>query len=657
MAGFRIELIDPSSGDKVNAIPLTSITSLTRRQALDRYGSWEFDLAVTEKSLGVIEGKDFDVYWSDGLATHYLGRCGHLGHTINSQRTAQVRAAGSLRDLTRQTVLQRGFDGATDDVNDVLSAIVPLRSGWSLGAVDTVAKAAPMDFWYETIFDSVALLALTFNYHFREGETVKTLDFGAFGASSGVTAVGGQVEYPGPYDGSRICAIEQFEIVYQNDEVINRLIPFGGAVGVATIDLSLVDAPQPGYGVESAALPGGGSYYYIEDGASIATYGLTEVRFLRKDLRPISNSPEARTFASNVLYEAALASLLNLKDRQTVYGLSVRNLRPGAVRPGDKIRVLFRGWGNSLTGARLWLDIDADLYVLEIAETFGDGVQTRLTVSEQAMHPETTEDLLANTIRAFETAQIHVQPTISRYTVGPYTKRISTSVNAEFSFKLGPETLDIWYVKLALVGEPLKSSIETVAGSSTTTPAGGGSTTPSGGGSTTASGGGATSGDEQIHGHQWQIHDDGGASSGDPLYVKSGKVVADYGTDVNINTGASFAPHSHSTPSHSHSTPNHSHSTPDHQHTFTPNVTVNYGIFEDTVRPNSLTIKLNGSTIASGITLAGPDYDYDLDITANILAAATLQQEHTITIQAGSGRGEIQFQAQVLAVIQGIQVS
>ena len=83
-----------------------------------------------------------------------------------------------------------------------------------------------------------------------------------------------------------------------------------------------------------------------------------------------------------------------------------------------------------------------------------------------------------------------------------------------------------------------------------------------------------------------------------------------------------------------------------------------YGLYADTVYPSSLTVKLNGSTLASGVTLsAGNNYTYELDITANILAAATLQQEHTITVEAGSGRGEIQFQAQVLAVIQGIAVS
>jgi len=187
MSSFRIDLIDPTTGLKTGRASITTATQVTRAQALDRIGKWSFDLTVTDPALADLEGKDFAVYWLDGTETHYLGQCGYLDHQLDATgRSVQVQAAGRLRDLTRQTVTQRSFDGATATVNDVLAALVPLRSGWSLGTVDAISAAAPMDFWYETIFDSVALLAQTFGYHFREGEADRTLEFGAMGAGSGM---------------------------------------------------------------------------------------------------------------------------------------------------------------------------------------------------------------------------------------------------------------------------------------------------------------------------------------------------------------------------------------------------------------------------------------------------------------------------------------
>lgn len=641
---FRIDLIDPVTGEKTGRVPITSAEQVTRERALDRIGKWDFALRVSDPALPEIEGKNFQFYYQYGGETLDLGLGQYLSHAVDSGGQVKVAAAGSMQDLQRQTVLQRSFSGATDDVNDVLAAIVPLRAGWALGQVETVAKPAPMDFWYEKIFDGVALLAKTFGLHFREGNTPRTLDFGAFGQVSGVQAVGGERELPPEaHSNPDLCQITSIEVSYEGERVVNRLIPFGGAVGVATIDLSLVTTPQPGYPVLSAALPGGGSYYYIEDAASVGQYGLTEVRFLRKDLRPISNSPAARTFAANVLYEAALASLLNLKDRQTIYSLTVTGLRPGRVRVGEKIRARFRGVAQTAIGEQRWLDLDDEFYVLEMAETFGAGVVTRLTINRNAVAAETVEDLLASTIREFENSQIHVQPTISRYTVGPYVKRVSASpsVAADFSFKLGVETLTVWYVTIGIKGEPLKSSVTAASsgGGSTQSSSSGGGTTQSsssgGGGTETSSGGGGgttASGVVTTHSHSISP---GASSTGSTAWAHT--------HPLNSHT------HDVSFPSHRHdvSIPNHSHTVtiPAHSHG------LSYGIFTDSTSPVTGNIRVNGTLVAAGVGLA----TYELDITSYILAAANLQQEHTIRVECTNGRGEIVFQAQVLAVIQGIR--
>ena len=113
-----------------------------------------------------------------------------------------------------------------------------------------------------------------------------------------------------------------------------------------------------------------------------------------------------------------------------------------------------------------------------------------------------------------------------------------------------------------------------------------------------------------------------------------------------VGSGTSGIATSSSEASHTHSV-----TIPAHTHNLT------YGLHPDSTRPDDLTIKVNGSTVASGVTLnAGNDYTYELDITSTIKAAANLRQEHTIVVEAGSGQGLIQLQVQCLKVIQPVEV-
>ncbi len=657
---FRIDLHDPVTGNKTGKTSILTASQVTETRALSRIGKWSFPMSVADGAYPEIEGKDFKIYWENRGQSYLLGQASYLNHKLSATgQTVTVNAAGGLRELSRETTLQRSFDGATADVNHVLAEIVPLRSGWSLGDVDTITTPAPMDFWYETIFDGVSIIAQTFGYHFREGRIPETLDFGVFGASSGVEAIGGKglTIHPEIYSNANVCKITSLDIDYQSDVVVNSLIPFGGALGVATISLGEADTFQPGHPRNEALLPDGTKYYYIRDTDSMNRWGLTERRFLRKDLRPISNTPDSRKFAANVLYEATLASLLNLRDRQVVYSLAVTGLTPGSVREGDKIRVRYQGVSQTRYGTAEWLDLDDEFYILEMSHTYGAGASTTLKINKNAVHEETTEDLLANTIRAFEQSRIHPQPTTNTYTVGPYEKGAAAAtvddpeVRAKFSITFGVETLAFYYCFITLTGGPLKGNVKSVQLSETTS---GPSNDETGGPSNNETGGPSnneTGDDEQIHGHPWSIIDDPNADTGVPLYLKNASVVANYGTNVNINGGPSFAPHSHNNP-HTHDNP-HRHDNP-HTHDM-PEIQTVFGFFEEDALPDTVTVRLNGIVIASDIALG--DGKYTIDISSHLLAETTLQKEHIIEVQCTQGRGLIQFEAQVANSIQPITLN
>jgi hypothetical protein len=133
MSNFRIDIKDQNTGSKALNFPIRSIQSITRRKRLDARTEYEFNLPVADPVYPYLvdQDYDFDIFWTWNNAVYNIGLASYLRHRLQADgKMAALSAVGGVYDLTRQTVLQRSFDGASDDVNDVLSEIVPLRNGW-----------------------------------------------------------------------------------------------------------------------------------------------------------------------------------------------------------------------------------------------------------------------------------------------------------------------------------------------------------------------------------------------------------------------------------------------------------------------------------------------------------------------------------------------
>jgi hypothetical protein len=107
---------------------------------------------------------------------------------------------------------------------------------------------------------------------------------------------------------------------------------------------------------------------------------------------------------------------------------------------------------------------------------------------------------------------------------------------------------------------------------------------------------------------------------------------------------------------HSHaisSSGSHSHSItiPAHSHAIT------YGLYTDTVYPQTISVTVNGTSVSGGPWApTNAAVEVEVDITS-LITAGTLRQNHAIVFSCTTGKGEIEFECDMLVSIQAIQVT
>ncbi|HXG36512.1 MAG TPA: carbohydrate binding domain-containing protein [Dehalococcoidia bacterium] len=147
--------------------------------------------------------------------------------------------------------------------------------------------------------------------------------------------------------------------------------------------------PKKRFGDEASAF----LEWYIEDQTSIDTYGLRE-RYLPIKNINIESGAEAdvKQTASALLWKA-IRYLNWVKDPQDTYQLGNVYGLDKSVKVGDKLRLRGRGMAEHWSGQYVYLDIDAEFWLLERTDEFReDGSKvSRLTISNIDRPPQDTD--------------------------------------------------------------------------------------------------------------------------------------------------------------------------------------------------------------------------------------------------------------------------
>jgi len=648
---LRIDIED-ASGNRMGGGPLMTVLSLSRTRELDKVGGIRFPVPATDPRTQYLQvGYHYKVYH------RVLGDLGEFIHQDSVVKpgehpTMQVVADDLLRELAWTNCLfNREY--TYQYVGDIATNLIGLVSGWSAGSIENVGYTV-CDFQGESVLNAIVELADGAGTHWRMGSAARTLDFGDFGADSGIRCVGVPTLGPEIEDSDELAIIQELEIAEEGSGIVNRLIPIGAGVGNTQLTLEWCTAgnlpPRPGYyPTQEGSNPDGSTYYYIEDSTSQASYGVVTAPYVRNDIRPLTNSDNDLTNAANALYHAAVAALTRRKDPITTYRLTVSKLR-SEILPGETVRVQYRGVATHNGVAYKWVDLDTDMTVLSIQDRFNpDGSIThQLEVSTSGCRPTTDTGVVTQMHRDIEVIRGHVQPSISYNKFGPYVRDIDPDNDVDVDIRIGDEVLLLNHALLRFSTKPLRVRSATLAAAGSTV-------------GSTASGGGGTSGASGNHSHvMFSYMDDSPPGSPEREYQCTDG--GGHYVYVAMKTDRGKSLHtSGMSDNHEHTLPNHTHdiNIPAHTHD------VDYGLFTDNHYPQNISLAINGVDVTS--ELGGPwaatddAVEVEVEISEYLEdAAGGLRQTHTLTFTVSGGtdnQGTMEVQVDMLCTIQAIAVT
>lgn len=636
--------VEDASGNRIGKGPLRG-SQFRHLARLSASGEFSFIVSVADPNLTALTEKR-------NVVCKYVDRDGVLqtfGGGVVDKITRSIAADGSfaitvsgnddLRELTYRSVgtldLSGGGAGVSDGPDQVM-ALAP--AGWTINDGTTLTNVY-VGYDGETVLNALIGIGEHIGEHWRlgTGRSVDWIGPASTFAASGVRAVQHINNPVAAETADEIALITSLEEVSDAADLITRVIPRGsGNGGVALTLAHVTDTAPSGYTLNTGN-------NYIKRDASETTYGHIERVLDFKNIGPLSNTTADIQAAANMLMQASVEHLRRYGTPQKFYKVGLAKVGQ-ILQPGTTIRVVYR----SIIDGVVKYDLDGTYIILEAEHAISaEGISTTsVTISTVDRMPMTDNDYLAQQVMSARVLSAHQQLGTSVDTF-PYRDEMDNSHGASMRFWLGDEYVSIQRAVLRFRIQPLRSTVKSVAGSSTTTSSGGGSTTASGGGSTSGSGGNST---QSSNPGSW-------TNVNTTIQIPSG------GNHYH-GVGATIHTHDVTIPAHTHTIPAHTHSTPDHTHELTPNISMQYGIFEEsganTLALANLVIKLNGGAdLNASVDDIGNGW-YELDITEDLVDAVfrPAQENNEIAITTVTAKtARIEAQITVRGVVQAVAYS
>ncbi len=399
-----VDVFDGAGVARLGEGPIVTATSASVRRNLDAAGAITLEIPASDRrALALLENERQVKIWigqGDGMRELATGRIRSMKIT-SAESGARLSISGpdSLGELARKSVLlNRSYDAP---VGDVAADLVALAAGWSLTVEGQTGRWAGR---FDSITALKALLTVVEQkgLHFRLGLAEKQIEVGLFGAESGVQALGAGA---GTYDlasNENVLVIGRLDQETKTQDVFNWLLPVGG--GDLATAVTLEKANRVGdYDVRQMTGPDGTLLYYLADDLSIAQYG-DELQKTKKyeNVKAADTSEAAVINAANTLYDAASADLKRSAFEQVTYRFSAPRPRV-TIRPGDRIRVTYKGEIYRDNVPATWIEIDNWFWVLDVTEVVTDaGITVNLGVSTIDKQREDAAYALVKTMEQVE---------------------------------------------------------------------------------------------------------------------------------------------------------------------------------------------------------------------------------------------------------------
>lgn len=674
--------VENSAGTVQGDGPITSAAYWRSVRPLDRAGKFAFEMPATDSRTSLVTARRVARCYAviDGAVTEVgAGIIDVISPRINADGRPMLVVSGPdlLGELRRPTMddhdggIFPAFDEVDDAPYDIIHTYVndKLSSAWDLAdeAGSSISSGAAVTnediyatFRHDSALNALIAIAQAAKEHFRIGSG-RTVEWVNTWNASGFRAVYGAVSPVAVEGRSEIAQIVQIEKIEDSQDIVNRVFLYGTGEADTRLNLLAADTWPDGTafsGTSPYSRTIGGVLYYVatdtstgaldttfnmlQDNASVTTYGPCEMALAFKNIAPLSNTAADVTAAANQLLRAGFNWLSQRSNPQEFYRLRLAGVQ-GVLKPGTTIPVYARRY---VDGTEV-INLDETLNILEATVEVGvDGLRTtELVVSTAERYPTDDSTVVAERMAEAVVSQAHQQTGPNSWNEHSVAVMDDANYAAHYTW-LGEDIAQVQQILLRFRVEPLRSTVRSVAGSST----------GSGAASTSNSGSSAPGGNT-------------GSASGS-------------GTTGPNLSGGDLHSHNFSLPGHTHpsTTDTHQH-TIDHTHTFTPGVTATYGLFVEssgntyghsggaaTVAQiqNDIDILVGGSDRSASISIETSDSNwFQLDVTEWLVDATTKRPaaaSNSIVFQkaagaAGSKSARITFLLQVRCTIQSIKYS
>lgn len=627
------------SGNPIGDGPIWSVISVKSSSKLDKSGVFTVSFPATDyrtASLLQIENR-VKVYIRDSETTRLLvdGRIRDISLSEQSnQKLINISGPDLMDDLKRtNTLLARTYSNVT--VSSVLSSLLEL-SGWSLTDVGGgLTRTISARFDGASILKAIQEIASQQGIHFRLG-TSNNLEVGNLGNIAPFVLVNPAGIGERHQNSQDVSLIEQISVVQNSEEICNWLLPVGQGEGESALTLAQSTRSSP-YTIQSTTGPNGKLIYFIADEASISQFNTIQKVVTFREIGAVSNTDADITLAANALYDAAANWLQRNSQPLITYKVTTSSI-PSEIKPGDKIRVVYKGMVTDDQGREFtYVDLNDDFWIMSVTNNFGqEGRRVTLELSNIDRHPVTPETLIIGALENIQLANTRIQtyPSVRSFV---WDRDVANGFPARCPIKLTNSTTQLNRCVVNFSTRPFRSNTIGVSGGGATvgTTGSGGSTsvTSSAGGGQTSSGGGAVN-----------------TQTGNYLGIPGGDHTHPF----------SLTNHTHTVSDHTHTVniPDHTHSIiiPDHTHD------VQYGIFDDSQYPTNISLFVNGvdrtADLGGPWATSGGPVDVDVEISQYLInAGGGLRQKHNIEFRCDSGRGQIEVTVELYETIQAIALS
>jgi hypothetical protein len=223
MTSFTIDLLD-GSNNPIGDGPLSHVLSVSAQEKLDEAGTVSFTVPATDyRAATLIDQADrFRVRLSSGVYIYGIIEKDTLDAAVD-QPTRTIVGSDMLRELGQYSMGWWCFY-INSDLNTVILPDLVADTGWTLGTVDAGLGTLYYRFDGDSRLAALIKIATNTGMHFRLGSAFQSIDFGAFGVSSGVTFRNIPDGRPA-WDGLPI--IKSLQVISDRSPVVNRIIPWG----------------------------------------------------------------------------------------------------------------------------------------------------------------------------------------------------------------------------------------------------------------------------------------------------------------------------------------------------------------------------------------------------------------------------------------------